>query len=45
MPPPDRFLAGLAVLSLLAKVTGECPPFCVTGIGSGWIRPVPSASS
>ncbi len=28
-PPPDRFLVGLAVLSLLSHVTGEQPLVCV----------------
>ena len=28
-PPPDRFLVGLAVLSLLSDVTGEQPLVCV----------------
>jgi DNA-binding CsgD family transcriptional regulator len=28
-PPPDRFLVGLAVLSLLSGVAGDCPLICV----------------
>jgi DNA-binding CsgD family transcriptional regulator len=28
-PPPGRFLVGLAVLSLLSDVAGECPLVCV----------------
>jgi len=28
-PPPDRLLVGLAVLSLMAEVAGECPLVCL----------------
>ena len=36
-PAPDRFLVGLAVLSLLSEVAGEQPLICVVDDRSGWI--------
>src|SRR5215469_13930314 len=35
-PPPDRFLLGLAVLSLLSEVAGEQPLICVID-GEQWL--------
>jgi len=40
-PAPDRFLVGLAVLSLLAEVAEDGPLVCLIDDAHGWIAPRP----